>query len=72
MDCWSYTGSSFVNEIYLDVQVSEWWKVCGNLGEILSSGDPVLEQWQENVEKLHSSMPILQLLASRMLQVAHQ
>ena len=54
-----------------NVQVSEWWKVCENLGKILPPEDPVLEQWQEKVEKLHSSMSIIQLLASRNLQVTY-
>lgn len=67
-----YTTLFILNEIYLDVQVSERWKVCGNLGKILSSQDPVLEQWQENVERLHSNMSVLQLLVSRSLQITQQ
>ena len=53
------------------VQVSEWWKVCGHLGRTLPPDDPVLEQWREKVERMHTSMPTLQLLASRTLQVLH-
>ena len=51
------------------VQVSEWWEVCQRLGETLQSDDPVLQQWRDKVERMHTSMPILKQLASKTLQV---
>ena len=54
------------------VQVSEWWEVFQQLGETLQSDDPVLQQWREKVERMHTSMPILKQLASKTLQVHTQ
>ena len=54
---------------FVCVQVCEWWKVCGHLEKSLPPDDPVLGQWRESVELMHSDMPILKLLASPALQV---
>ena len=63
----------YVADVYLcvTVKVNEWWAVCDKLGKKLPSTDPVLEQWRENVGKIHTNMSTLQLLASRDIQTSH-